>query len=66
MIRSGEWFASQSINAIQHGMASRDAVDTIASRHANTALLIAQVRHLTSRTRAILEVLVRRARLPAS
>jgi len=31
MIRSGEWFGAQALNAMRHRMGSRDAVDTVAA-----------------------------------
>jgi hypothetical protein len=32
MIRSGEWFSAQALNAMRHRMGSRDAIDTVAAR----------------------------------
>ena len=32
MIRSGEWFGEQALNAMRHRMGSRDAIDTVIER----------------------------------
>ena len=32
MIRSGEWFSAQALNAMRHRIGSRDAIDTVAAR----------------------------------
>jgi hypothetical protein len=35
MIRSGEWFGEQALNAMRHRMGSRDAIDTVAARRSS-------------------------------
>jgi hypothetical protein len=32
MIRSGEWFGAQALNAMRHRMGSQHAIDTVAAR----------------------------------
>jgi hypothetical protein len=35
MIRSGEWFGAQALNAIRHHMGSRHAIDIFAARRSS-------------------------------
>jgi hypothetical protein len=35
MIRSGEWFGAQALNAMRHRMGSRHAIDTVAARRSS-------------------------------
>ena len=37
MIRSGEWFGAQALNSVRHRIASRHAVDIVATRAAPVA-----------------------------
>jgi hypothetical protein len=35
MIRSGEWFGAQALNAMRHRMGSRHAIDTVTARRSS-------------------------------
>jgi hypothetical protein len=35
MIRSGEWFGAQALNAMRHRMGSQHAIDTVAARRSS-------------------------------